>query len=208
MGKVACFVTREGGIGPELLLFHHPYAGIQIPAGTITDGESAEAAALREAHEESGLPLESLRIVQEIGMIEEKWPGRVFTLRDTTAFSRPDAESFGWAYIRHGILVRPEREDGDFLQVIYSEGDRYPDPQYISFQITGWVRREDVTDTAHRHLFHLAAVGNTKDGEWEVVTDNHRFRLFWAPLAALPEIVPPQAAWLEQARETLQYKFA
>lgn len=28
-------------------------------------------------------------------------------------------------------------------------------------------------------------------------TDNHRFRLFWAPLAQLPALVTPQRWWLD-----------
>ena len=52
--KAFAYITRND----ELLVFRHvdfPEAGIQIPAGTIDPGESAEAAVVREAHEETGL---------------------------------------------------------------------------------------------------------------------------------------------------------
>lgn len=42
----------------QLLIFshpHHPEAGLQVPAGSVAMGESWEAAALREAREETGL---------------------------------------------------------------------------------------------------------------------------------------------------------
>jgi 8-oxo-dGTP pyrophosphatase MutT (NUDIX family) len=42
----------------KLLVFSHPYApeaGIQVPAGTIEEGEAPEQAVLREAFEETGL---------------------------------------------------------------------------------------------------------------------------------------------------------
>ena len=56
--KVLSYVIRAGANGDELLVFEHaghPEAGMQVPAGTIEPGESAEQAAVRELREESGL---------------------------------------------------------------------------------------------------------------------------------------------------------
>lgn len=58
--------TRHGGI--SLLVFSHPLspdAGIQVPAGTVRDGESPPDAALREAREETGLT--RLRLMGPLG---------------------------------------------------------------------------------------------------------------------------------------------
>jgi 8-oxo-dGTP pyrophosphatase MutT (NUDIX family) len=52
--KVVVYITR----GARLLVFTqpaYPQAGIQVPAGTIEPYETPEAAARREAHEETGL---------------------------------------------------------------------------------------------------------------------------------------------------------
>jgi 8-oxo-dGTP pyrophosphatase MutT (NUDIX family) len=54
--KVVCYIVRYG----KLLVFRHAdvdleRVGIQVPAGTIRPGETPEAAALREAREETGL---------------------------------------------------------------------------------------------------------------------------------------------------------
>lgn len=57
--KAFAYVTHLHPVhGHRLLVFSHPHApeaGIQVPAGTIGPDESSEAAALREAHEETGL---------------------------------------------------------------------------------------------------------------------------------------------------------
>jgi 8-oxo-dGTP pyrophosphatase MutT (NUDIX family) len=56
VAKVVVYVTS----GNKLLVFRHPESpevGLQVPAGTIEPGEAPEAAALREASEESGLDL-------------------------------------------------------------------------------------------------------------------------------------------------------
>lgn len=53
--KAAACVVRTSARGPELLVFRHPLAGVQIPKGTIESGETAADAAARELAEESGI---------------------------------------------------------------------------------------------------------------------------------------------------------
>lgn len=62
--KAFAYITHNN----RLLIFSHPHspgAGIQVPAGTMHPGESPEAAALREAIEETGLT--NLTLVGLIG---------------------------------------------------------------------------------------------------------------------------------------------
>ena len=40
IGKVTAFITRDTSAGCELLVFTHPDAGIQVPAGTMEAGEA------------------------------------------------------------------------------------------------------------------------------------------------------------------------
>jgi len=68
--KVTAFVTRNTDETPELLLFEHPTAGIQIPGGTVNLGESPKEAAVREVVEETGL--QELTITKYLGVNEEK----------------------------------------------------------------------------------------------------------------------------------------
>jgi 8-oxo-dGTP diphosphatase len=57
--KAFAYITHRDAEGHQrLIVFSHPHApaaGIQVPAGSMEDGETPEAAALREAHEETGL---------------------------------------------------------------------------------------------------------------------------------------------------------
>lgn len=64
--KVVCYIVRDDC----LLVFRHldePWdeSGLQVPAGSIEPGEAPEAAALREASEETGLS--GLRVVRKVG---------------------------------------------------------------------------------------------------------------------------------------------
>jgi 8-oxo-dGTP pyrophosphatase MutT (NUDIX family) len=192
--KVTAFVTRSSGIGRELLLFEHPHAGIQIPAGTVEEEETPEAAVLREVREETGLS--TVAIQAYLGCKEYRLPeGQWLIAEPIRVYARPDATSFDWAYLRRGIRVATSRQANGFSQISYEEPDRMPDPQYISMSITGWVPDEVLADTGRRHFFHLEHLGPAED-RWSMFTDNHLFTLFWAPLSALPDIIHPQDEWI------------
>lgn len=56
--KVFAYILRENQGKDELLIFAHrdyPAAGLQVPAGTVEEGEELVAAVQREVWEESGL---------------------------------------------------------------------------------------------------------------------------------------------------------
>ena len=136
--KVTAFIIRESKDGQELLLFEHPNAGVQIPAGTVEDDETPEEAVIREATEETGLTSLSMR--QYLGCTEERLPARQrIIVEPTKVYARPDVTSFDWAQLRKGIPVALVRRSGDFSQVKYEEFDRVPNPRYVTMGITGWV---------------------------------------------------------------------
>ncbi|MEJ2732658.1 MAG: NUDIX domain-containing protein [Anaerolineae bacterium] len=193
--KVTAFVTRSSEDGQDLLLFQHPNAGVQVPAGTVEEGETPEAAVLREAVEETGLA--PLTIRRALGCTEQRLPeGQRVIDQPTKVYARPDPTSFDWAYLRTGIRVTASRRSSGFSQVTYEEYDCEPDRRYVTMAITGWVPDEVLADTICRHFYELVYAGPTEE-RWTVFTDNHTFTLFWAPLADLPEIVAPQNEWLE-----------
>ena len=194
--KVTAFITRESADGHDLLLFKHPYAGIQIPAGTVEDDETPEEAVLREVSEETRLT--SLSVGQYLGCKEDRLPEGQRTIAESTkVYSRPDVTSSDWAHLRKGVPVKPSgRKLGGFSQVTYEEFDRVPNPRYVTVSITGWVPDRVLADARRRHFFHLESDGQSEE-RWTVYSDNHYFTLFWAPLVALPEIIHPQNEWLE-----------
>lgn len=199
--KVTALVTRTTEAGLELLLLEHPYAGIQIPAGTVEE-ETPEEAVLREVAEETGL--ESATVRRYLGSEEERLPQgqRIIAVR-TKVYARPDVTSFDWAYLRTGILVAVNRRERGFTQVTYEELDRVPDPQFITMSITGWVPDSVLADTRIRHFYHLEYDLPTKE-RWTAISDNHTFTLFWAPLSDLPGIIAPQNGWLAYLRRGLR----
>jgi ADP-ribose pyrophosphatase YjhB (NUDIX family) len=53
--KVTAFVIREVRKDVDILLFEHPEAGTQLPAGTVEINEKPEEAVIREVAEETAV---------------------------------------------------------------------------------------------------------------------------------------------------------
>lgn len=172
LGKVTCFITRKNNNKLELLLIEHPSAGIQIPAGTVEISEEFEQAAIREAIEETGL--KEFDACKIIGSQEQNLEGKYIIFDKVKIYSKPDTSSFQWAEIRRGITVFHERKQGEFIQISYKEGDKYPDPNFISYQITGWVKESNLASKITRKFYHLHS--HSQFDEWEIKTDNQKFK--------------------------------
>lgn len=203
--KVTAFITRPGPSETEMLLFVHPHAGIQFPAGTVEEDETLEEAVLRETAEETGLA--GARILRHLGWRDELPPDSTHViLRTTPVFVRPGPTSADWARLRRGLGVRLLRHKDGYAQVAYEEVDRYPDPTYTTFQVTGWVPDSALAAANRRHFFHLeASAGGPL--EWSQFSDHHTFRLFWAPLSSLAQLALVQHPWLDYVRQELGYSF-
>ncbi|MFX1284201.1 MAG: NUDIX domain-containing protein [Promethearchaeota archaeon] len=203
--KVTAFITRNKKEKNELLLFIHPNAGIQIPAGTVEKGETVKEALMREVTEETGLKKISIR--NYIGFKDRKLPKNQFFISEKTkVYSRPTSNSFDWAELRKGITVTSNRTLDDYTQITFREYDRYPDQNYITYQITGWILTTNLSKKMRRHFFHIVINEEAQD-EWEIFADNHLFRVFWSPFMNLPDIIAPHRHWLKYVQYELKYSF-
>ncbi|MCD4684954.1 MAG: NUDIX domain-containing protein [Anaerolineae bacterium] len=202
LDKVTVFVMRQRAGRTELLLFAHPFAGNQLPAGTVEPGEAPVAAARREAHEETGLRDLTLRAT--LGhRISAPPEGYAILAEPTPAYARPDPTSWDWVRLRSGLMVRVNRRAAGYTQITFTESDRFPDPQYTTFEITAWVPDHVLATGWRRHFYVFDHAGDTPE-RWTVDTDGHTFTLFWAEVNDLPELVSPQAGWVAVLREFLR----
>lgn len=102
--KVGAFIVRPSEAGRhELLLFTHPdfpEAPIQIPGGSVEDGEEIELALHREIAEETGL--EGLVIVRKLGVSEMPVDGHGRLARHCYLLAAPKSVADEWIHIVHG----------------------------------------------------------------------------------------------------------
>jgi ADP-ribose pyrophosphatase YjhB (NUDIX family) len=72
--KASAYIFRRKKSYPELLVFTHrdyPEVPVQVPGGTVEDGENTVDAVLREIKEESGLS--AVRLVRKLGTHRFYW---------------------------------------------------------------------------------------------------------------------------------------
>jgi len=203
--KVTAFITRETVNGRQLLLFKHPIAGIQLPAGTVDEGEWVETAVLREVAEETGL--QQVRIIRKVGIIENELAANELILtQDLQILFKPHADALPFRrMLTRGVTVQHEGEEGDFTKISYLEHDRLPNPTAITFQMIGFVPHEAVSSQKTRHFFHLDCWEEgacPREGvgavSWTLQSDHgYTYAPFWTSLIPKPTLVTGQNRWLD-----------
>jgi len=203
LGKVTAFIVRQDrSQRRELLVLAHPTAGIQVPAGTVEEGETFEDAVLREIHEETGL--EQVRLVKTLAESSYSLKeDRCAFLHPTPLFSEPSLTSsrvdIGYgdgSLFRRGMVVLLHREVEGWSEILHEEHDLNVSPPKIQFSIRGWVPSHYLTVQQARSFFLLTPTQETPD-TWELLAeDRYLFRLHWIPLVPRPQLMAPQDGWL------------
>ena len=197
--KVTAFIIRERDGIKELLVFKHPTAGIQIPAGTVEVGEDIETAVKREVHEETGLQF--VEIENYLGCFENELENNQRIIAETTqVYIEPNLKAIPYKRkLPKGLTVDYLSTQKDFTHISYIEYeyDKFHKPTCIYSNITGWVPNENLSAQKKRHFFHLSTQEETGDA-WELKSDlGHIFKPYWTPLSPKPEIISPQDKWLD-----------
>jgi ADP-ribose pyrophosphatase YjhB (NUDIX family) len=217
--KIAAFVTRREGPERELLVFRHPSAGIQLPAGTVEAGEAIEVAALREVREETGL--RDVIIIAALATIPEIMApdGRMVTTRiflraeprETAA--RVDITLQGNLIISElgrGLTVRQMRDETGYLvengyaKIGYDLREIRGSHDWVLREtVVGWVPRDTITTDVQRHLFHMRTTGTTPN-RWVHQGDVPDCELYWVPLSQGPGLLRGQDTWLLSVLDQLK----
>lgn len=204
LDKVTAFVTRETGTERELLVFQHPTAGIQLPAGTAEAGESVEQAVLREVAEETGLT--DVEIVDHFSTIDPALAEdeRVLLQEAVLQTSPGDEATLVKAVmLRRGMVVRVLASEGKYVRVTYPEYAQRGDELITVSARTGWLPVKVLTGEVQRHLFHLTTTAPTEH-HWTKDADGHQFSLFWVPLSQDPGLTPACDRWYREVRDQLR----
>jgi 8-oxo-dGTP pyrophosphatase MutT (NUDIX family) len=199
--KVAAFITQDAEDARYLLVFRHPTAGLQIPAGSAELNETAQDAVLREAVEESGLT--ELRMQAVLGSKPLTLDASTaYLLEDTLLQLLPDdsATVVRGHVLRRGSSVRVSEQQGIFSRVSVEEGELRGDEWVITSRRSGWVVTAALTRTVERHSFHLMTDEKTPS-EWLVEAEPKRklvVTCFWQRLEREMPLFPPQNEWLRE----------
>lgn len=194
--KVSAFILRPVATGSELLIFEHPYAGMQIPAGTVELGEEPEDAVLRKAREETGL--KKLSVVKKLGMDHQFTGADEAILTQTMrclAWPAATAQRIGPLFTRGMHLQTFERKVG-FIHIQYKEFDGNQKPVISQWDVDGWLPSEFLTREFVRHFFLLACEEESTQ-DWSHQGDGgSTYHLRWVALQPHPILHGSQGDWL------------
>ena len=197
--KVTAFIVRERRGVKQLLVFKHPTAGVQIPAGTVERDEDIETAVKRETYEETGLQF--VEIENYLGCFENELEKNQRIIAETTqVYIEPNLTAIPYKRkLPKGLTVDYLSTGEGFTHISYIvyEFDEFHAPTCIDTNITGWIPNENLSAQKKRHFFLMSTQEEIADA-WELKSDQgHIFSPYWAPLSPKPNIIPPQNKWLD-----------
>lgn len=196
--KVAAFVVRKKNDLPQLLVFSHPSAGIQIPSGTVEENEGLESALFREVKEETGLT--KWKLVRKLGeTLHFTDQNEAFLTQTLRCYSWPaQAAKRNGPLCTRGLLMQTLERKVGFTHVRYAEYDYHQDPPLLLSELEGWLPSDALTREIRRHFFLLKVEDQTPE-YWKIESDQGNvFRCYWVDANAIPELMGEQSEWLQQ----------
>ena len=198
--KVTAYVTRGKRNAAELLVFRHPNAGFQLPAGTVETPETPAAAAVREVFEETGVTarhpalLTTERTPQDAG-------SRVLVTASRLLKGPSGASGATGLVLRRGQPCRVLSTASGFAEIRVEEYDL--DTHETLQRYSGWLPQHHLATSIERAHFHLTGDGHTGSQWTHWAEDRFHFECFWAPLAHVPELAGQQQGWLKSCQPLL-----
>ena len=145
--KVTAFIVRERDGVKELLVFKHPTAGVQIPAGTVEKDEDIETAVKREVYEETGLKF--VEIENYLGYFENELENNQRIIAETTqVYIEPNLKAIPYKRrLPKGLTIDYLSTQEDFTHISYIayEYDKSHKPIRIDTNIIGWIPNEHLS---------------------------------------------------------------
>ena len=201
MDKITSFVLRNNR--SEILLFQHEDYTIQLPAGSIENGEDILDAGVREAIEETEINKNAILGKNMINCITNDLENNEVVIEvKADLYSRPIKTSMKWCAIPRGITVQKIKENSDFIQVKYEDWNNELEKDYITFGVLGWIEKANIGFKKNRHYCMIDV--NDSRNEWEVKNDHHVFYCRWIPIDKLPQDIYPNNKWIKVLIEEMK----
>ena len=196
LNKVTAYVTRNGKNGKELLVFQHPSTGLQLPAGTVEDGEEPAVAVVREVAEETGiLDAEILCLLDaEVTLL----PDRQRAVRNPSPLlARPQADAATIEMVgRSGFLLDVGELDGLYRQVTHRDYE-FVDNAFVPVRsVDGWMLDEELTQQIVRHHYELRTPSPTPDRWAHSAEGEFDCELYWTEIGEDIGLAASNKAWL------------
>lgn len=184
--KVAAFVVANDN---RLLVFDHPLAGTQLPAGSVEEGESFVEAARREVFEETGIQVTDGEIV---GTTTENLNGHGVLLCDVINAERQTIAR------GHKVLIIGRSSDSIVIREdIY---DYSVTPAKLKQQTQIKTDIENIAFVIERTFVRFTTNSVMTTARWSHEADGNILEPYWTDLGDPVELIGPQNNWLEFIR--------
>lgn len=196
------FIVREQAVGPELLVFHHDYSGLQIPAGTVEAGERPEHAIVREVREEAGL--EDL-VFEHLGTRTVTYPDDYVVIGSVCdLLAEPCVGAPVIRQMRRGGVRRLAEQNGYTQICVEQLNYDFDSPRRVgSGAEYGWVP-SGILWTSETRSFYLARPERVLPDSWIVQAeqsadfDGYEFRFRWLPLTRTMPLLGLHRDWVQE----------